>query len=149
MPQSYAQNSSNLGNASRWGRDHLVTPDWRYKKMKRRCWRAPLSCTASAQDLRTRSLTPKSAEVFCVVAMSKLRMLSSLGTTTSSVRAILGFVISRLVIQEQSVLEEWKIARSMDGRRKGRLACKMDLWPMLDCANSFQTRRLSSCLRRS
>jgi hypothetical protein len=114
--------------------------------MNLRCWRAPLSCTDSAQDLKIRSLTPVSAEVRRVVAMTRLRKLSILDTATSSAGEMSRSVISRLVIQEHSAFEECTMTLSIDGRSSGRLACRMDLWPILDCAKSFQTRRLSSCL---
>jgi hypothetical protein len=146
MPHSYAQNSSSLGNASRWRRHNLVTPSWRYRKRKRRCWRAPLSRADSAQDLNTRSLTPISAGVLRAVAMRKLRRLSSFGTRTSSSSGMSWFVMFRLVIQEQSVLEDLKTAVPIVSTTKGLRACIMDVCPMLDRAKSFQTRRLSSCL---
>jgi hypothetical protein len=148
MPHSYAQNSSNLGKASRWGRHNLVTPSWRYRNMKRRCWKAPPSFADSAQDLNTRSLTPMPAVHLRVVAMRKLRRLSSFDTRTSSSSEMSRFVMFRLVIQEQSVLDDVKSAVPIVSTTKGLRAPMIEVCPMLDRAKSFQTRRLSSCLLR-
>ena len=68
-----------------------------------------------------------SAEVLRVVAMRKLRKLSSFDTRMSSSSEISLFVISRLVIQEQSGLGEQTVAISIDGRDKGRRTCRRDV----------------------